>query len=66
MQDAKAFEKRAGGRARKSGCNAVNQICRPSATRCGTRRNNNSDRHAMRIHCRAYFVVDPLFVRPIP
>ena len=50
----------------KLGSNAVNQSGGMCAICCGTRCNNNSDRHTMRIHGQMYFTVEPPFVRPIP
>ena len=53
-------------RQKKLSRNAVDQCCRLGAIRCGTRCNNNSDRHTMRIHGQMYFTVEPPFVRSIP
>ena len=53
-------------RQKKLSGNAVDQGCGLGAIRCGTRCNNNSDRHTMRIHGQMYFTVEPPFVRSIP
>ena len=45
------------------GINSFNQAVSLCAIRSGTLRNNNSERHTMRIHGQMYLGVEPPFVR---